>query len=505
MSRVTTHPSSASFEIPIAQLLPHPDSSTKSTESEFLSDLCAAPLSTLSPVDSVPSSTPVIGSLAPTRAELLPPCKRFRDSYSSKAIIEEDTEIDPIETEVDMELGIGDGDDVRDHVKIDPRDVRDTHAMSKVHIDRIVEIKTVQRRLEADQLMARRQRVSMIKRIDSLRLENLKVHAMSGYRRIRTAFFFTCVFHMTSFVSQEQKPWEQSKSFLMQEAKQIVQEEVTANPVLTLSRVTVKENKDELKKKRLEDVPTLTVKNRYPLPRSDNLFDQLQGSSVYSKFDLRSGYHQLRVRDKDILKTAFSTSKLTKRVPSDAFWVDLRTSSVHGLDEPSLHVDPAKIESIKDWESPKTPTEIRQFLGLAGYYRRFIKGFSKIAKPVTKLTQKSYHPGKANVVADALSRKSRPKPLRVRALQAEQELFETVKAFHACKQEEGQSVSTYVLKMKAYLDQMERLGYPMPLVLGVNMILTSLSKDYDQFVQNYNMHGMRKTILPHPVNSRSIF
>ncbi|GKB69176.1 retrotransposon protein, putative, ty1-copia subclass [Tanacetum coccineum] len=78
--------------------------------------------------------------------------------------------------------------------------------------------------------------------------------------------------------------------------------------------------------------------------------------------------------------------------------------------------------------------------------------------------------------------------------QAEQELFETVKAFHACKQKEGQSVSTYVLKMKAYLDQMERLGYPMHLVLGVNLILTSLSKDYDQFVQNYNMHGMRKTI-----------
>ncbi|GJZ07999.1 putative reverse transcriptase domain-containing protein [Tanacetum coccineum] len=54
----------------------------------------------------------------------------------------------------------------------------------------------------------------------------------------------------------------------------------------------------------------------------------------------------------------------------------------------SIHVDPAKIESIKDWASPKTPTEIRQFLGLAGYYRRFIKGFSKIAKSMTKLTQK---------------------------------------------------------------------------------------------------------------------
>ncbi|GKG14237.1 hypothetical protein Tco_0353837, partial [Tanacetum coccineum] len=67
-----------------------------------------------SPVDSVPSSTPVMGSLSPTRADLLPPRKRFRDSYSSEASIKEDTEIDPIKTEVDMELGIGDRNDVRD-------------------------------------------------------------------------------------------------------------------------------------------------------------------------------------------------------------------------------------------------------------------------------------------------------------------------------------------------------------------------------------------------------
>ncbi|GKG23443.1 hypothetical protein Tco_0391479, partial [Tanacetum coccineum] len=64
-------------------------------------------------------------SLAPTRDDLLPPHKRFRDSYSPEASIEEDTEIDLIETEVDMELGIGDGDDVRDHVEIGPRDVKD--------------------------------------------------------------------------------------------------------------------------------------------------------------------------------------------------------------------------------------------------------------------------------------------------------------------------------------------------------------------------------------------
>ncbi|GJU19288.1 putative reverse transcriptase domain-containing protein [Tanacetum coccineum] len=65
------------------------------------------------------------------------------------------------------------------------------------------------------------------------------------------------------------------------------------------------------------------------------------------------------------------------------------TISWSRIDSESIHVEPAKIESIKDWASPKTPTEIRQFLGLAGYYRRFIKGFSKIAKPMTKLTQKN--------------------------------------------------------------------------------------------------------------------
>nr|GEY67193.1 putative reverse transcriptase domain-containing protein [Tanacetum cinerariifolium] len=61
----------------------------------------------------------------------------------------------------------------------------------------------------------------------------------------------------------------------------------------------------------------------------------------------------------------------------------------HVIDSKGIHVDPAKIESIKDWASPKTPMEIHQFLGLASYYRRFIEGFSKIAKSMTKLTQKN--------------------------------------------------------------------------------------------------------------------
>ncbi|GKD17189.1 putative reverse transcriptase domain-containing protein, partial [Tanacetum coccineum] len=115
----------------------------------------------------------------------------------------------------------------------------------------------------------------------------------------------------------------------------------------------------------------------------------------------------------------------------------------HVIDSQGIHVYPAKIEYIKDWESPKTPIEIRQFLGLAGYYRRFIEGFSTKCMVFTDhkslqhiLNQKElnmrqrrwlellsdydceirYHPIKANVVADALSRKERSKPLRVQAL-----------------------------------------------------------------------------------------
>ncbi|GKA77542.1 putative reverse transcriptase domain-containing protein [Tanacetum coccineum] len=199
----------------------------------------------------------------------------------------------------------------------------------------------------------------------------------------------------------------------------------------------------------------LTVKNRYPLPRIDDLFDQLQGSSIYSKIDLRSGYHQLRVREQDIPKTAFRTryghyefqvmpfgltnapavfmdlmnrvckpyldkfvivfiddiliyskdekeheehlkailellkkEKLYAKFSKCEFWIPKVQFLGHVIDSRGIHVDPAKIESIKDWASPKTPTEIRQFLGLAGYYRRFIEGFSKIAKSMTKLTQK---------------------------------------------------------------------------------------------------------------------
>nr|GEX15828.1 putative reverse transcriptase domain-containing protein [Tanacetum cinerariifolium] len=184
----------------------------------------------------------------------------------------------------------------------------------------------------------------------------------------------------------------------------------------------------------------LTIKNRYPLPMIDDLFGQLQGSSVYSKIDIRSGYHQLRVRNKDIPKIAFRTryryyefqvmpfgltnapvvfmdlmnrvckpyldkfvivfiddiliytrneeehanhlriilellrkEKLYAVFSKCYFWIRIVQFLGHLIDSHGLRVDPAKIEAVKNWISPTTPTEVRQFLGLAGYYRRFIK------------------------------------------------------------------------------------------------------------------------------------
>ncbi|GJR41722.1 putative reverse transcriptase domain-containing protein [Tanacetum coccineum] len=80
--------------------------------------------------------------------------------------------------------------------------------------------------------------------------------------------------------------------------------------------------------------------------------------------------------------------KLYAKFSKCEFWIPKVQFLSHVIDSQGIHVDPAKIESIKDWESSKTPMEIRQFLGLVEYYRRFIEGFSRIVKSMTKLTQK---------------------------------------------------------------------------------------------------------------------
>nr|GEZ63525.1 putative reverse transcriptase domain-containing protein [Tanacetum cinerariifolium] len=80
--------------------------------------------------------------------------------------------------------------------------------------------------------------------------------------------------------------------------------------------------------------------------------------------------------------------KLYAKFSKCDFWIKTAQFLGHLIDSQGLHVDPTKIEAVKSWASPTTPTEIHQFLGLAGYYRRFIKYFSKIAKSLTILTQK---------------------------------------------------------------------------------------------------------------------
>ncbi|GJU72782.1 putative reverse transcriptase domain-containing protein [Tanacetum coccineum] len=114
----------------------------------------------------------------------------------------------------------------------------------------------------------------------------------------------------------------------------------------------------------------LTVKNRYPLPRIDDLFDQLQGSRVYSKIDLRSGYHQLRSKEEHaehlkLILELLKKEELYAKFSKCEFWLSKVQFLGHVIDSEGIHVDPAKIESIKDWTSPKTPTEIRQFLKAA--------------------------------------------------------------------------------------------------------------------------------------------
>src|SRR5438034_3722938 len=193
-------------------------------------------------------------------------------------------------------------------------------------------------------------------------------------------------------------------------------------------------------------------KNKYPLPDINILFDQLSGAKVFSKIDLRSGYHQIKVREEDIPKTAFSTRyglyeflvmsfgltnapaffmylmnsvfmmeldvcvivfiddilvyskneeehakhlrivldrlrghELYAKFSKYQFWLKEISFLDNVLSEKGVAVDPSKVQEALDWKAPTSVSEIRSFLGLAGYYRRFIQDFSKTAKPMTRL------------------------------------------------------------------------------------------------------------------------
>jgi Reverse transcriptase (RNA-dependent DNA polymerase). len=191
------------------------------------------------------------------------------------------------------------------------------------------------------------------------------------------------------------------------------------------------------------------------LPRIDDLFDQLKGAKVFSKIDLRSGYHQLRIREEDIPKTAFTTRyglyectvmsfgltnapaffmnlmnkvfmefldkfvvvfiddiliyskseeeheqhlrlvleklkehQLYAKFSKCDFWLSEVKFLGHVITAQGVAVDPSNVESVTKWTPPKTVSQVRSFLGLAGYYRRFIENFSRIARPMTQLLKK---------------------------------------------------------------------------------------------------------------------
>ncbi|KAK1698898.1 hypothetical protein QYE76_015595 [Lolium multiflorum] len=200
----------------------------------------------------------------------------------------------------------------------------------------------------------------------------------------------------------------------------------------------------------------VTIKNKYPLPRIQDLFDQVQGAGVFSKIDLRSGYHQIKIKKEDVPKTAFVSRyghheylvvpfgltnapaifmnlmnkifmkyldkfvivfiddiliyskdkeehakhlkivlqtlrehQLYAKFSKCKFWLDSVEFLGHVITKEGIAVNPSKVQSVLEWKSPKNVKEIRGFLGMAGYYRRFIEGFSKIAGPMTKLLKKN--------------------------------------------------------------------------------------------------------------------
>jgi len=197
----------------------------------------------------------------------------------------------------------------------------------------------------------------------------------------------------------------------------------------------------------------LTIKNRYPLPHIDDIFDQIRGATVFSKIDLRSGYHQVRIKDEDIFKSTFRTCyghyefvvipfgitnapasfmclmnnvlskyldqfvvvfikdlliysktkeehredlriilqalrehKLYAKFSKCEFFKDHIQYLGHVISKDGISIDPDKIKAIINWPVPK---DVRSFMGITSYYRKFIEGFSKIVNPITSLQKKA--------------------------------------------------------------------------------------------------------------------
>ncbi|GKB40044.1 reverse transcriptase domain-containing protein, partial [Tanacetum coccineum] len=141
----------------------------------------------------------------------------------------------------------------------------------------------------------------------------------------------------------------------------------------------------------LSELNKLTVKNRYPLPGIDDLFDQLTHYGHFEFTVMPFGLTNAPAEHVEHLRLVLELlrkEKLYAKFSKCEFWLREVQFLGHVVNGNGIHVDPSKIEAVKNWKAPRTPTEVRSFLGLTGYYRRFIENFSKIAKSLTILTQK---------------------------------------------------------------------------------------------------------------------
>uniref|UniRef100_A0A2N9EQB7 Reverse transcriptase/retrotransposon-derived protein RNase H-like domain-containing protein n=1 Tax=Fagus sylvatica TaxID=28930 RepID=A0A2N9EQB7_FAGSY len=127
-------------------------------------------------------------------------------------------------------------------------------------------------------------------------------------------------------------------------------------------------------------INNITVKYHHLIPRLDDMLDELHGSCIFSKIDLKSGYHQIRMKEGDEWKTAFKTKYGLYE------WLVMPFGLTNA---PSIEVDEEKVKAIKEWPTPKSITEVRSFHGLASFYRRFVKDFSTLAAPLTEVIKKN--------------------------------------------------------------------------------------------------------------------
>ncbi|KAL3696638.1 hypothetical protein R1sor_010714 [Riccia sorocarpa] len=150
------------------------------------------------------------------------------------------------------------------------------------------------------------------------------------------------------------------------------------------------------------------MKNKYPLPRMDDLFDQLRGAKYFTKLDLRSGYNQIRIADEDVPKTAFRTSRtfaehqrylrqVLQILRDNQLYAKLSKCEFgktevdylgHRVSAKGIQVMEENVEAIQRWTAPQDQTQLKSFLGLTGFYRRFVRRFAHISQSLTSMLGK---------------------------------------------------------------------------------------------------------------------